>query len=69
MGLTESGIIGMKMLKDGTVHIPTSSPGLRIGDALLTWDSANNALKLSAINGTGSVNFYATGGISALGTN
>ena len=69
VGLTESGIIGMKILKDGTVHIPTSSPGLRIGDALLTWDSANNALKLSAINGTGSVNFYATGGVSALGTN
>lgn len=69
VGLTEAGIIGMKILKDGTVHIPTSSPGLRIGDALLTWDSANNALKLSAINGTGSVNFYATGGVSALGTN
>lgn len=69
VGLTEAGIIGMKILKDGTVHIPTSSPGLRIGDALLTWDSANNALKLSAIYGTGSVNFYATGGVSALGTN
>ena len=69
VGMTEAGIIGMKILKDGTVHIPTSSPGLRIGDALLTWDSANNALKLSAINGTGSVNFYATGGVSALGTN
>lgn len=69
VGLTEDGIIGMKILKDGTVHIPTSSPGLRIGDALLTWDSANNALKLSAINGSGSVNFYATGGVSALGTN
>lgn len=69
VGLTEAGIIGMKILKDGTVHIPTSSPGLRIGDALLTWDSANNALKLSAINGSGSVNFYATGGVSALGTN
>ena len=69
VGLTDAGIIGMKILKDGTVHIPTSSPGLRIGDALLTWDSANNALKLSAINGTGSVNFYATGGVSALGTN
>lgn len=68
VGLTVAGIIGMKILKDGTVHIPTSSPGLRIGDALLTWDSANNALKLSAINGTGSVNFYATGGVSALGT-
>lgn len=68
VGLTVAGIIGMKILKDGTVHIPTSSPGLRIGDALLTWDSANNALKLSAINGSGSVNFYATGGVSALGT-
>ena len=59
----------VQVLSDGTVYLPQATRGLRIGDALLTWDSANNALKLSAINGTGSVNFYATGGVSALGTN
>lgn len=59
----------LQVQSDGTVYLPLSAKGLRIGDALLTWDSANNALKLSAINGTGSVNFYATGGVSALGTN
>lgn len=65
VGLTEAGIIGMKILKDGTVHIPTSSPGLRIGDALLTY--TNDGLKVSALNGTGAMNLYATGGVSALG--
>lgn len=58
----------VQVLSDGTVYLPQATKGLRIGDALLTWDSANNALKLSAINGSGSVNFYATGGVSALGT-
>jgi hypothetical protein len=40
--------------------------GIRIGDALLSWDSANNALKLSRPDGT-AANFYALGGVSALG--
>ena len=39
---------------------------LRIGDAVLSWDSTNNALKVIKYNGS-SVNFYATGGVSALG--
>lgn len=38
---------------------------IRIGDAMLSWDSNNKALKLSDINGGGSMNFYATGGIAA----
>lgn len=67
VGLTEAGIIGMKILKDGTVHIPTSSPGLRIGDGLLTWDATNNAVKLSKYDG-GTAHFYALGGVSALGS-
>jgi hypothetical protein len=57
----------MQVQSDGTVYLPLSTKGLRIGDALLTWDSTNNALKISATNGTGAVNLYATGGISALG--
>lgn len=40
--------------------------GIRIGNALLSWDSANNALKLSRPDGT-AANFYALGGVSALG--
>ena len=40
--------------------------GLRIGDGMLVWDGSNNALKAIKADGT-SINFYATGGVSALG--
>ena len=40
--------------------------GLRIGDGMLVWDGSNNALKAIKADGT-SLNFYATGGVSALG--
>ena len=40
--------------------------GLRIGDGMLVWDGTNNALKAIKADGT-SINFYATGGVSALG--
>lgn len=43
-----------------------ASVGVRIGSALLSWDSNNNALKIQKIDGT-AANFYATGGVSALG--
>lgn len=66
VGLTDAGIVAMKILKDGTVHIPTSSPGLRIGDALLTYTS--DGLKLSAVDGSSAMNFYSMGGVSALGS-
>lgn len=39
---------------------------LRIGDGVLTWDTANNAFKVEKYDGT-AANFYATGGVSALG--
>jgi hypothetical protein len=39
---------------------------IQIGDARLVWDSANNALKAIKADGT-ALNFYATGGVSALG--
>lgn len=42
------------------------SVGVRIGSALLSWDNDNNALKIQKIDGT-AANFYATGGVSALG--
>jgi hypothetical protein len=43
-----------------------ASVGVRIGSAILSWDSTNNALKIQKIDGT-AANFYATGGVSALG--
>ena len=43
-----------------------ASVGVRIGSALLSWDGDNNALKIQKIDGT-AANFYATGGVSALG--
>jgi hypothetical protein len=39
---------------------------LRIGDGVLTWDAENNAFKVEKYDGT-AANFYATGGVSALG--
>ena len=39
---------------------------LRIGDGVLTWDATNNAFKVEKYDGT-AANFYATGGVSALG--
>lgn len=40
-------------------------PRLKIGGAVLSYDSDNKALKISDINGSGSINLYATGDISA----
>ena len=40
--------------------------GLRIGDGVILWDSANNALKVQKQDGS-VANLYATGGLSALG--
>lgn len=41
---------------------------VKIGNAYLTYDSTNNAIRVSAnANGTGAANFYALGGVSALG--
>ena len=61
---------------DGVIRCCTKNPdtkysffaevGLRIGDARLVWDSNNNALKIEKYDGT-VANFYATGGVSALG--
>lgn len=39
---------------------------IRLGDAMLIWDATNNAIKVIKADGS-AVNFYATGGISALG--
>jgi hypothetical protein len=50
----------------GRFWIKQGTQGLRIGNGLLTWDSVNNALKVSDYNGN-TANLYALGGVSALG--
>lgn len=44
----------------------TNASYVQIGNVRLTYDSTNNALRLSSPSG-GAANFYATGGVSALG--
>ena len=46
----------------------TMSGYIKIGDAYLSYDSTNNAIRVSKnADGTGAANFYALGGVSALG--
>ena len=49
----------------GRIYLNASN-GVRIGNGVLKWDSYNNALKVEKYDGT-TANFYATGGVSALG--
>lgn len=49
----------------GRIYLNASN-GVRIGNGVLKWDSDNNALKVEKYDGT-TANFYATGGVSALG--
>lgn len=59
--ITMSGAIS------GTTNI-TMTGALKIGNLYLTFDSNSNAIRVSAnADGTGTGNFYATGGVSALG--
>ena len=64
--LTGGTLTGTLTARDVVVQ---SAYTLKIGDAILKWDSANNALKLYKLSGSSevAVNFYATGGVSALG--
>ena len=52
-----TSLIGQKVLN-----------ALVIGDILMEWDETNNAIKVVKQDGT-AANFYATGGVSALGAN
>lgn len=63
---TENGIDAMTIDSNGRCYIPVAAQGLRIGDGLITWDSANSALKVTKYDNT-AANFYALGGVSALG--
>lgn len=60
----------VKNAQNNTVVSHTASflrgGGLAIGNGVLKWDSDSNALYVQKIDGT-AANFYATGGVSALG--
>lgn len=54
---------------NGRVYVVNGEQGLRIGDALLSWDSSNQCLKISnAANSANKMSVFATGGVSSLGT-
>ena len=55
-------------LTSGAVTLINPTAGIRIGDALLSWDGQNQCLKISnATNANSPMSVYATGGVSALG--
>lgn len=63
---SEYGIDAMTIDANGRCYIPIAAQGLRIGDGLITWDAENSALKVTKYDNT-AANFYALGGVSALG--
>lgn len=61
-----TGIVAASIDTNGQLYVRQATQGIRIGDGLLTWDSTNNAIKVSLYNGS-AANFVALGGVSALG--
>jgi hypothetical protein len=53
----------------GQFHVKQGDQGIRIGDGVIKWNSSNNSLYVerAADAGGGAANFYASGGVSALG--
>ena len=63
------GTYGLSINSSGLVTIINPTQGIRIGDALLSWDGQNQCLKISnAANSANKMSVYATGCVSALGT-
>ena len=62
------GTYGLSINSSGLVTIINPTQGIRIGDALLSWDGQHQCLKISnAANSSNPMSVYATGGVSALG--
>lgn len=56
-----------RIIEDASGRLFLNAPnGVRIGDALLVWDTTNDALKLQKYDGS-AVDVYSTGALSALG--
>ena len=55
-------------ITSGAVTLINPTSGIRIGDALLSWDGQNQCLKISnAANTANKMSVYATGGVTSLG--
>ena len=55
-------------ITSGAVTLINPTSGIRIGDALLSWDGQKQCLKISnAANSSNPMSVYATGGVSTLG--
>lgn len=63
----DTGNFGIGVTPDSSNPLRVES-SLRIGDAVIVWDSTNNALKIQKNDGT-AANLYALGGVSSLGIN
>ena len=62
------GTYGLSINSSGLVTIINPTQGIRIGDALLSWDGKNQCLKISnAANSANKMSVFATGGVSSLG--
>lgn len=62
------GSTGLSINSSGLVTIVNPTQGIRIGDALLSWDGQHQCLKISnASNSSNPMSVFATGGVSALG--
>lgn len=62
------GSAGLSINSSGLVTIINPTQGLRIGDALLSWDGQHQCLKISnAANSANKMSVFATGGVSSLG--
>lgn len=63
----DTGNFGIGVAPDSSNPLRVES-SLRIGDAVIVWDSTNNALKIQKNDGT-AANLYALGGVSSFGIN
>ena len=61
-----TGIFAGEFTNAGQLYLRQPNQGLRIGDGVIVWDSANNAFKVMSSTG-GVAHLYTTGGLSALG--
>lgn len=65
--IKNSGSVGINRYPDDSYKLDVNG-SVRIGSAVLEYDSTNNALKVTGANGA-TMNLYSTGGLSAYGFN
>lgn len=64
--MNSSGTETVSLSNNGQLYVTQGTQGVRIGNALLSWEQSSNSLKVTLWDGT-PCNFYSLGGIAALG--